>query len=228
MALMRPTDFRLFSPIHFAILALVLGLGYVLGRLGRQSPRAASFIRTALGLFLIVNELIWYGYRYSTEGIRWPEGLPLQLCDAMVWLTAGALLTLHPWVFETAFLVGLAGAGMALLTPDLWAPLFSYPSIYFFAAHGAIVIGLLFLIWSGLARLRKGCVWRALLAVNLFALFVGGFNAVFGTNYMYLCRKPQGASLLDWLGPWPVYLVAGEIAAVCLFWLLWFPFRRKS
>jgi hypothetical integral membrane protein (TIGR02206 family) len=199
-----------------------------LARLVRSRPERGAVIRKTLGVFLMVNEIIWYGYRYSTEGIRFPEGLPLQLCDAMVWLTAAALLSLNGWVFETAFLVGIAGAGMALLTPDLWAPLWSYPSVYFFVAHGAIVAGLLFLIWSGLARLRSGSVWRALIAVNVFALAVGGFNAIFGTNYMYLCRKPQGASLLDWLGPWPVYLLAGEVAALALFWLLWLPFWRHA
>jgi hypothetical protein len=33
------------------------------------------------------------------------------------WLTAGTLLTLNPWTFEAAFLPGIGGAGMALLTP---------------------------------------------------------------------------------------------------------------
>lgn len=225
---MKPADFRLFGVTHFGILAAVPLIAFGLARLVRTRPSTGSLIRRSLGWFLIVNEIVWYSYRYSTEGFRFPEGLPLQLCDAMVWLTAAALLSLNAWVFETAYLVGIAGAGMALLTPDLWAPLLSYPSIYFFVAHGAIVAGLLFLIWSGLMRLRKGCVWRALIAVNIFAIAVGGFNAIFGTNYMYLCRKPQGASLLDWLGPWPVYLLAGEVAALLLFWLLWLPFRRGS
>jgi hypothetical integral membrane protein (TIGR02206 family) len=225
---MKPGDFQLFGVAHLLILISVVLTAWGLARLVKRQPSAGGPIRRLLGIFLIVNEIVWYTYRYSTEGFRFPEGLPLQLCDAMVWLTAAALLSLTPWVFETAFLVGIAGAGMALATPDLWAPLLSYPSIYFFVAHGAIVAGLLFLIWSGLMRLRQGCVWRALIAVNVFAAMVGGFNAIFGTNYMYLCRKPQGASLLDWLGPWPVYILAGELAALLLFYLLWLLFRRGA
>lgn len=221
------TGFRLFGPIHLTILAAVPIAAALLARTVRRRPALGKPLRMALAWFLVANELIWYGYRYSTEGFRFPEGLPLQLCDVAVWLTAAALFTGRSRVFEPAYFIGVAGAGMALLTPDLWAPLASYPSIYFFLAHGVIVMGLLYLVWAGVARLEPGCVWRGLLLVNAFAAIAGLFNAVFKTNYMYLCRKPASASMLDWFGPWPWYLFPGEVLALALFWLLWLPFRQR-
>ena len=228
---MRTTDFRLFSLIHIAILAAVPLIAMSLAAAARAHRLYARRISLSLAAMLTVNEIIWYSYRYSTEGLRFPEGMPLQLCDAMVWMAVAALISRAQWVFETAFLIGIAGAGMALLTPDLWAPLRSYPSIYFFLAHGGIVIAVLYLIWSHARSLKPGCVWRVFLTVNLFALFVGTFNAIFGTNYMYLCRKPQGASLLDYLGPWPFYVLGGEVLALGMLWMLWLPFawaRRRG
>lgn len=56
--------------------------------------------------------------------------------------------------------------------------------------------------------------------------FTFAFNAVAGTNYGYLNGKPPTASLLDVLGPWPVYLFV-EIAVVMAVWaLMTWPWER--
>jgi len=196
--------------------------------LGWWGRRRARTLRIAAGTFLVVNELIWQVFKYHRYHIPFPEGLPLQLCDLALWMTIAACFTRKPWVFEVAYYTGLGGSAQAVLTPDLWEPFPSYPTIYFFLAHAGLMIVILALIWSGQARPRPGSLWRGLAAANAWGLAVGLFNAMFGTNYMYLCRKPAGASLLDWLGPWPWYLAAGELMALVVFTLLWLPFRREK
>lgn len=222
------TNFHLFGPAHLAILACIPALAAALARWSRRNPAAGRCIRLSLGAFLLINEAIWWTWRIQHEGFRFPGGLPLQLCDFTLWLTILALFTLAGWACEVAYYAGLAGAAMAVLTPDLWAPLLSYPSIYFFLEHGGAIVAVLTLTWGGLARPRSGSVWRAFLILNGFAAAVGIFNAVFGANYMYLCRKPASASLLDYLGPWPLYLLPAEVLGIALFWLLWLPFRCST
>jgi hypothetical integral membrane protein (TIGR02206 family) len=222
------TDFVLFGPAHLAILAAIGAVAVGLTWIGRKNPAVTRPVRLILGFFLLINELVWYGFKLNQEGWRFPEGLPLQLCDLSLWMTVFAALTLNQWIYELAYFAGLGGAAMALLTPELWAPMLSYPTIYFFMAHGGIVVVIVFITATGLARPRPGCVLRAMILVNGFAAFVGLFNAIFRTNYMYLCRKPGSASLLDFFGPWPWYILGGELAAAAIFYLLWLPFKLAT
>jgi hypothetical protein len=59
-------------------------------------------VRLALGYGLAVNELIWWAFRYSHEGLRFPVNLPLQLCDVTLWATVLACITLVPVLIEFA------------------------------------------------------------------------------------------------------------------------------
>jgi hypothetical integral membrane protein (TIGR02206 family) len=223
-----PSNFHFFGPVHLLILVSFPILAWCLAQFARRGPRAARSIRYSLATFLAVNELIWYAYRIQQEGFRFPNALPLNLCDVMLWVTVVAAFTLQPLAFELAYFAGVAGMTQALLTPDLWAPLASYPTIYFFLAHGIAVATILTLVWAHLTAPRPGSWWKALIFLNAYAAAVGTFDAIFKTNYMYLRQKPPGGSLLDFFGPWPYYLVGGELMAMALFWLLWLPFRRQS
>jgi hypothetical integral membrane protein (TIGR02206 family) len=138
-----------------------------------------------------------------------------------------ALVTRSLLSFDLAYYGALAGTSMALLTPDLWEPFPSFSTVQFFIAHG-LVVAVLYLVWSRRARPRPGSVWRAMLGLNVFAAAAGAFNALFGTNYMYLRATPQNPSLLDYLGPWPWYLVACEVPAFAIFALLYLPFRKQA
>ncbi len=218
---------QLFGPLHLTLLLAIAALAAALALLCRRGvlPRRAT--RLTLGWAIAVNEVIWWIFRYSHEGLH-AANLPLQLCDLTVWLSVFGCLTLAPAIVEFAYFAGLAGAGMALLTPNLWTPWPTYPALYFFAAHGGIVIAVALLAFGGFAPFRSGAVSRSFGLLLCYAAFVGAVNAATGSNFMFLARKPANPSLLDQLGPWPWYFLAAAPIALACFWLLWLPLPRAT
>lgn len=209
----------LLGPLHLALLAATLAIAILLCLLCRRNRISHRGIRLVLGYGLAANEVVWWIFRYSHEGLHL-SNLPLQLCDLSVWLSVASCLTLQPFLVEAAYFAGIAGAGMALLTPDLWSPWPSYPAIYFFVAHGGIVIACAVLVFGGIRPLRPGAWLRVYGALLVYAGVLGAFDWLAGANYMYLCSKPKSESLLNAFGPWPLYLAPSLVVAAFLFWLL--------
>jgi hypothetical integral membrane protein (TIGR02206 family) len=223
---MRP-HFKIFGPVHLAILGFIPVVAAILASIQRRG-HGTKWVRLGLALALLLNSVVWFGYMGVRGWLRFPDSLPLELCDATLCLALIALLTLNATIFDLAYYGALVGTSMALLTPDLWEPFPSLSGVEFFIMHGLVVVSVLYLVWSNEARPGPGSVWKAMLAVNAYAAAVGTFDFVFKTNYMYLRSKPANASLLDYLGPWPWYIASSEVVALLLFALLYLPFRMRA
>ena len=62
--------------------------------------------------------------------------------------------------------------------------------------------------------------------LNAYAAVIAIFDAVFKTNYMYLCNKPAGASIMDFLARGRFTSWHLRRVALIIFWLLWLPVRH--
>jgi hypothetical integral membrane protein (TIGR02206 family) len=222
------SNFQLLGPAHLGILAAVPFLAALLALVQGKLTPGSPILRIGLACAIVLDAAAYYGYLIAQGQLTFPDHLPLELCDASLFLIIIALFTLNKTVFDLAYYGALAGATMALLTPNLLEPFPSFSTIQFFVDHGLIVAGVLYLVWSKQARPRSGSVLRAMLAVNLYAASVGAFDYFYKTDYMYLRAKPLNASLLDVLGPWPWYIATAEVVACSIFLLLYLPFRRSN
>jgi hypothetical integral membrane protein (TIGR02206 family) len=174
--------FKIFGPIHLAILGSIPLLAAILAGIHRRFPRGSKSLRIWLALVLLLNSILLYGYMAMRGWLKFPDSLPLELCDATLCLTLFALLTLNKMIFELAYYFALAGTSMALLTPDLSEPFPSFSTSEFFITHGLVVVSLLYLVWSRELRLQTGSILRAMIGVNIFAAVVGTFDLIFKTN----------------------------------------------
>jgi hypothetical integral membrane protein (TIGR02206 family) len=218
-----------FQPLGAQHLGALLAIGVAAALAGLAAARAGAGPRRALRLFLAANVAAYAGLAYSHRlgrgGFHPAFDLPLHLCDLMEILAMLCLVCPRQGLFEIVYYLGLAGSTQALLTPELLEGFPSWPFLEFFWGHGTLFAALAVLIWGEGLRPRPGSLWRAMLALNLWAAGVGLLNALFGWNYGYLSGKPQTPSLLDSMGPWPWYLLTGEGVALGMFWLLYLPWQ---
>ena len=85
----------------------------------------------------------------------------------------------------------------------------------FFAMHAGIVVALFVLtLGFGMAP-RPGAAGRVFFWTVVSAVCVGLLDWIVGANYFYLRDKPSG-SLLDWFGPWPVYILGALVILITL------------
>jgi len=153
--------------------------------------------------------------------------VPLQLCDLAELMAAYALWSQRHWAFALTYYWGLVLSSQALITPDVGAPDFpSHGFLTFFALHVLVVWAAIYLTWGRGMRPQWRSYRFAVITTLVWAAFTFTFNAIAGTNYGYLNRKPPVASLLDALGPWPVYLLT-EVLIVLIVWaLMTWPWER--
>ena len=218
---------HLFGIEHIAIMASVPAFSALLTVAYRRRPQSAQALRYLLLALLLGSWLPYYGSFFLDGAQMFPGHLPLELCDISMMMTIVYLLTRSQAIFDLVYYYGIAGASMSLLTPNLMEPSV-FLSVQYFADHGLIVVALLFLVWTGQVRPRPGSLVRAMVGVNLIAAVVGAFDFVFKQDYMFLGAKPQALTLLNFLGPWPWYIVSCEGVALALFGLLYLPFRRSG
>jgi hypothetical integral membrane protein (TIGR02206 family) len=60
--------------------------------------------------------------------------------------------------------------------------------------------------------------------MNLYMLLITFVNRAIGSNYLFIAHKPETASLIDVLGPWPWYILIMEGIGILLCLLLYLPY----
>jgi hypothetical integral membrane protein (TIGR02206 family) len=189
-----------------------------------RNPAIARQVAFSLAALLVMNATMTYGTRLVTERFDARTWLPMHLCD---WAAMAAVLALclrWQWSYELAYFWSLGGTLQALLTPDIVA---DFPTIWFlvfFIGHGAVIVSVIFLTLALGMRPWPQSLLRAFLWSNVYVLCAGLVDYLFNANYGYLREKPQRGSLLDYLGPWPIYIGGLEIVAAIVFFVLYAPF----
>ena len=218
--------FTTFSPEHLFAIGIIFFTAIVLVIIAR-SRRGSRLIKPLSWTLAVVgagHELIWITGAIFTGHWHYSWGIPLQLCDLAIFAVAVSLIRHYQWVWELAYFWGLGGSLQAVLTPDLGVTFPDYIFIKFFLSHGFIVTGVIFLAVGCQRPINFRSVLRVFSITNVYALFVGIFNWLCGTNYLYLCAKPSQPSLLDYAGNGLYYYLGLEAALMISLFVYYLPY----
>jgi hypothetical integral membrane protein (TIGR02206 family) len=223
--------FTAYSPSHLVVLAIfaagTIGLLLAGPRLrGTSAERSVALVlagaNLVFGTISTIDALVPFDAQHS---------LPLHI-SGFAWIViAAALITRQPTLIALTYYWGLTLCLQALVQPTLSQP-FPEPAFFvFWGKHVSMVWGAVFLTLA----LRNGPDWRSYRRALLWTfVWLGGVlvvNALLDSNYGYVSAKPSEATVLDLLGPWPVFVVAemviiaGGWAVITLPWTGW-PGRR--
>lgn len=221
--------FVLFSTEHMVTVAAIVGAWVAVIASARKNGRdAARRGGRSLAMLLVGYHVVETALRHIILDLPVSEVLPLHVCGILFYVSAYALWTERLLAYEISYFWTFAGTAHSLVTPDVPVGFPTLQYFSFFASHGLLLLAALYATMVLRMRPRAGSVWRALVAINLFAVFVGLANLMLGTNYMFLMAKPATATLMDFLGPWPWYLLALEGIAVVSFGLWYLPFWLRA
>jgi hypothetical integral membrane protein (TIGR02206 family) len=138
-----------------------------------------------IAVAVILAESCWWGITIveGTWTVRW--NLPLHLCEAGCFVLAVALWWRAQFAFEISYFWGLGGTLPGLFTPNI--PGHFPEPIYFqyYAEHGLIVLGALYLVLALRMRPARRAVLRVSLATAVYAVAVGAVDYVTNGNYLF-------------------------------------------
>ncbi len=224
-------DFATFGTSHLVMLGIfVAGVpgAVLLGRRVRADDtarrRTSRTVAVVLVVFMVPAQLV----DLLPSQFDFETTLPLQLCD-LAWIaTAVALWTHHRVAVSLTYFWGLVLTTQGLITPALSSAFPSPKFLTFWVMHLIVVWGAIYLTWG--LRLRPR--WRdyaTTVGITLvWMVGVYAFDTATETNYGYLVSKPEGGSVLDYLGPWPLY-VAQQVGLVAVVWaLMTYPWVRAA
>ncbi|SFC24579.1 conserved hypothetical integral membrane protein TIGR02206 [Bacillus sp. 491mf] len=218
-----------YSKQHVIVL-LLIGLGiyflYQYQDLLRQE-QWNIMVRYTIAFLFIGSEIGLDIWQVKAGLFKLSTSLPFELCTISLFLASIMIITKSYRLYEIVFFTGILGASQAILTPNLQYAFPHFRFLEYFIAHALLVLSPLFMTWVEGYRPTFQSIKRTMLFLNALLPIILFVNGKTGGNYMFLAHKPETASLLDMLGPYPYYIISLEIVAFIACLLLYIPFNRN-
>ena len=219
-------SFQVFGPSHIwgIILFLILVVGVPLISKKYLAEKNQHKIGCFIGLIVGANYFIWLALEILAGTFDIKIHLPFQLCRVANILIPLIMISKSDRVYQIVYFWGMSGVFQGLITPDITNNFPHFHFIRFWVGHNGMIIALVYATVVYGMRPQICSIKKAFVASNLFLLASVIVNLILDANYFWICGKPPMSSLLDYLGPWPWYILAVELVALVHFAVAYIPF----
>lgn len=225
----RGAPFVLFGTAHLASLLVDLVIIVLIFNAKGLSDAAKARVRWGMAIGLWTIESSWHLWNVVNGTWTVDTLLPLHMCSVMIWLAGYMLVTKNETIYPFVYFLGIGGALQAVLTPE--SGIYGFPHFRYlqtFTNHSLLIMAG---IWMTVAEGFRP-TWKSLLRVmvvaNIYMAIVFFINMGLGSNYLFINRKPDTASVIDMLPAWPFYIPFLELIGLVTFTLLYLPFALKD
>ena len=177
-----------------------------------------------IGIIVGANYFVWVALEILAGTFDIKIHLPFQLCRVANMLMPLIMIFKSDRVYQIIYFWGMSGVFQGLITPDITNDFPHFHFFRFWVGHSGMIIALVYASVVYGMRPQIGSIKKAFVALNLFLLVSVIVNLILDANYFWICGKPPMASLLDYLGPWPWYILAAELVALVHFAAAYIPF----
>lgn len=233
-------EFALFTPSHFAPIAVMLLVIFLIRRYREplRNWKHEEKIRYVLAFALIIAEMSYYWRIACMPGMEpnLAEYLPIGVCSWAAVFCSFLVIGKTQSLFDIVYFWLLSGSLFALITPT---PLtYTGPTRFryyqFWAVHTLVYIAVFYMIFvHGMRPTVKSAV-RSFLALLVMAVLAYWVNSLIGpgANYLYMARPEAAPSILDILPPNFALrisiMAAGILFLYALAYLPWYLKDKKA
>ncbi|WJJ97611.1 YwaF family protein [Algibacter luteus] len=208
-------------PIVFAVLFAVLFIKYAKRNLNQKQQNRTIHIFACVISLVVVG---FHMHKISLGNYNITTDLPLYLCSLLGLVIPVFTYYRKYWMYEVLLFWIIGGTLQAVLTPDIALGFPSFDYFRYWVVHLGLLIVIFYVTYVLNMQPKLKSVFKSFFALQLYVIIMIAVNYMLDANYFYLNEKPQSASLLDYFGDWPWYILVGQIIIIPLFLLIYLPF----
>jgi hypothetical integral membrane protein (TIGR02206 family) len=172
--------------------------------------------------------IIFHIYRVLYDSYNFRTDLPLYLCSLMAVIVPVFTYFRKYWMFEILVFWIIGGTLQGVITPDIAVGFPSFDYFRYWVVHLGLLSVIFYFVFVFGFKPKLKSVFKSFLALQVYVILMIVLNFLLDANYFYLNEKPKSASLLDYFGEWPYYILVGQLIIIPLFLTIYLPFHISN